>query len=109
MISDIGVEAQMAIQSWRDSEAEIDRGNYSDLTPALSRLLGWLNDGEQCEQKGLRVVAMIVCVRPDFVDPKSLGRMSRTSKQSFDALVLDFKATFYVNQTAKTTTGNRKE
>lgn len=113
MISDIGVEAQMAIQEWRDSQAEIDPGDYSALAPALSRVLGWLNDGEQCEQKGMRVVAMLFVVRPDFIEEKSLRRMSRTSKQSFDALVLDFRMTFTlrpsVNQTMKTTAVNRKE
>jgi hypothetical protein len=113
MISDIGVEAQMAIQSWRDSQAEIDSVDYSDLIPALSRVLGWLNEGDQCEQKGMRVVAMLFVVRPDFIEQRSLGKMSQASRQSFDALVLDFRSTFTlrnsVNQAEKTLAINRKE
>jgi hypothetical protein len=99
------IEETVALQSWRDSQAEIDPGDYSDLTPALSRVLGWLNDGEQCEQKGMRVVAMLFVVRPDFIQQESLRRMPLASKQSFDALVLDFRNTFtlrpFVNQVGK--------
>jgi hypothetical protein len=93
-------EGSLALQSWRDSQAEIDPAHHSDLIPALSRLLGWLAEGEKCEQKGMRVIALLVCVRPDFMEQKSLRGMSRASKQIFDALVNDFKRSFHWQQAA---------
>jgi len=97
MISDIGVEAQLAMQEWRDLQNRPETDPDSDLTdlvPALSRLLGWLNEGDTCERKGMRFVAMLVCVRPDFIEARSLGQMSPTSKQNLSKLVVDFRSTF---------------
>jgi hypothetical protein len=91
------VQDRLAVQEFRDlqNQAEIDPdSDLTDLVPALSRLLGWLNEGERCEQKGMRVVAMLVCVRPDFIQEKSLGQMSPTSKQNLSKLVVDFRSTF---------------
>jgi hypothetical protein len=95
------IESKTALQSWRDSLAEIDPANHSDLVPALSRLLGWLAEGEKCEQKGMRVVALLICVRPDFIEPKSFGRMSRASKRVCNELVNDFRSTFTLRSDRK--------
>jgi hypothetical protein len=87
-------EESLALQLWRDSQAEIDPAHHSDLIPALNRLLGWLAEGKRCEQKGMRVVVLLVCVRPDFIEEQSLRQMSRASRQIFEALVLDFQKNF---------------
>jgi hypothetical protein len=88
------IESKNALQNWRDSQADNDPANHSDLVPALGRLLGWLAEGEKCEQKGMRVLVLLVCVRPDFIEEKCLGQMSRASKRLFDDLVNDFRSTF---------------
>jgi hypothetical protein len=54
----------------------------------------------------MRVKAMLFCIRPDFLDNVSLGRMPPASKRIFDDLVADFKATFYWRQSAHQTNGN---
>jgi hypothetical protein len=75
-----------SLADWKamQNQAENDPdSNLTDLIPALGRLLGWLNEGEKCEQKDMRVVAMPVCVRPDFIQEKSPVQMSPTSIQNF--------------------------
>lgn len=95
------VEARLAMEIWRDSQAEIDPdSDLTDMIPAMSRFLGWLNQGEDCEQKGMRVVAMLVVVRPDFIETKSLRLMSWASKRIFDDLVNDFRLNFVVRGSA---------
>jgi hypothetical protein len=98
MISDLeAVEARLAMEAYRDLQNQPECDSDSDLTdlvPALGRLLGWLNEGEKCEQKGMRVVAMLIVVRPDFIQQKSLSEMSPTSKQNLSKLVVDFRSTF---------------
>jgi hypothetical protein len=64
------------------------------MAPVLSRLLGWLNDGATCDQIGMRFTAMLVCIRPDFVEAESLKRMSPKSKQNLSELIADFRLTF---------------
>jgi hypothetical protein len=104
MISDIGVEAQLALQNYRDAmnQEENPDSNLADLVPVLNRLLGWLAEGEKCEQKGMRVVALLICVRPDFIEAKNLGQMSRGSNRLFDELVNDFRSTFTLRSNRKT-------
>jgi hypothetical protein len=87
-------EENLSLQNWRDSQVEIDPSSHSDLVPALSRLLGWLAEPETCERRGMRITALLVVVRPDFIEEKSLGQMSRGSKRLFDEVVNDFRSTF---------------
>src|ERR1700730_1643316 len=103
MISDIGVEAQLALESWRDAtnREEIDPdADLTNLIPALSRLLGWLGEGETCERRGMRVTVLLEVGRPDFNHGKSLGQMSPTSKQNLSKLMTDFRLTFGWRQCA---------
>ena len=93
------VQSGIDLQNWKDAENRPEADPDSRLTnlvPALSRVLGWLNDGKSCEQAGMRVKAMLFVVRPDFLDGRSLGRLSPTSKRILDDLVADFQATFVV-------------
>jgi hypothetical protein len=94
-------EDSLSLQNWRDSQADMDPANHSDLVPVLNRLLGWLAEGEKCEQKGMRVLVLLVCVRPDFIEEKSFGQMSRASKRFFDELVNDFQSTFTLRSDRK--------
>jgi hypothetical protein len=91
-------EDQIALREWKgqmhQAIADDPDSDITDLVPALARLLGWLSEGEKCEQKGMRVVAMLYVVRPDFLKEKSLGRMSATSKENLSKLVVDFRLTF---------------
>jgi hypothetical protein len=106
MISEIaGVEERLAMESWRDVQNQTDIDPDSDLTdlvPALGRLLGWLAEGDTCERRGMRVLAVLVVVRPDFIEEKSLGQMSRGSKRLFDELVNDFRSTFTLRSDRRT-------
>ncbi len=52
-------ENEIAIRRWRDLQADADPTNHADLTPALIRLLGWLNEGENCEEKGMRMTLLV--------------------------------------------------
>jgi hypothetical protein len=97
MISAFPEEDRLSLLAWQDARnlEEIDPdSDITNLVPVMGRLLGWLNEGEKCEQKGMRVIAMLVVVRPDFIEAKSLGKMSPTSKQNLSKLCVDFRATF---------------
>jgi hypothetical protein len=93
------VQNELDLANWRNSENRLESDHdsaLSDLAPAVSRLLGWLNDGKSCDQIGMRVKAMIFVVRPDFLDARSLTRLSPGSKRIFGDLVADFRGTFVV-------------
>jgi hypothetical protein len=58
-----------SVEAWREAtnREEIDPdSDLTDLIPALSRLIGWLNEGKTCEQAGMRVKAFTFVVRPDL-------------------------------------------
>lgn len=104
MQSRLTAEDQLALSEWRgamhqafDDDPDSD---LTDLVPALSRLLGWLSEPETCERRGMRVTAMNECVRPDFNQGRSLGRMSKTSKQNLSKLMTDFRKTFNLRESA---------
>jgi hypothetical protein len=104
MISEIGAEAQLAVQAWRDQtkQAEIDpNSRLSDLAPALARLIGWLCEPETCERRGMRITAFAEVVRPDFNGEKSLAALSHTSKRNLDKLITDFRQTFRTSDSGK--------
>ena len=84
------LQSSIDLQNWKDLENRAESDQDSRLTnpvPALSRLLGWLNDGKTCEKIGMRFTAMLVCVRPDFIEANSLNLMSPKSKQSLLELI----------------------
>ena len=83
--------------------------DLTDLIPALSRLLAWLSEGKECEQKGMRVVAMLSVVRPDFLHEKSLKYMSNTSKQNLSKLCVDFRQTFGWRASAQQVAAKRRK
>jgi hypothetical protein len=95
-------EENLSLQSWRDSQAEIDPdSDLTDLVPVLSRLIGWLCEPETVERRGLRVCALAECVRPDLNGGRSLGQLSAgTSKQNLSKLMTDFRATFHLRPSA---------
>jgi hypothetical protein len=93
----VGVGDRQSMESWRDVQNRPESDPDSDLTdlvPALSRLLGWLCEPENCERRGMRVTALVQVVRPDLNGGRSLGQMSPTSKQNISKLIVDFRATF---------------
>jgi hypothetical protein len=102
--SDIGVEAQLAIQEWRDAQNRAEIDPDSDLTalmPAISRFVGWLCEPETVERRGLRVCALEECVRPDLNSGRSLGQTSAgTSKQNLSKLMTDCRSTFHLRPSA---------
>ena len=96
-------EIQLSLLAWRDAtnQAEFDPdANLADLVPVISRLIGWLCEAETCERRGLRVTALAEVIRPDFNGGKSLGRMSKTSKQNLSKLMTDFRVTFNLRESA---------
>ena len=103
------VQSRIDLQNYKDlqnrSESDQD-SRLASLVPALSRLLGWLNDGKTCDQIGMRFTAMLLCVRPDFIEAESLKRMSPKSKQNLHDLIADFRLTFdwreSLNQNSRT-------
>ena len=98
MLNEIdSVQSRIDLENWRDSEnrSESDQDSrLSNLIPPLGRLLGWLNEGKTCEQKGMRFTAMLVCVRPDFIEEQSLKFMPPKSQRSLSELIADFRLTF---------------
>jgi hypothetical protein len=91
------VQSRIDLANWKDSENCFESDQDSRLTslvPVLSRLLGWLNDAGTCDQIGMRFTAMLVCIRPDFIEEQSLKSMSPKSKQSLSELIADFRLTF---------------
>jgi alkylhydroperoxidase family enzyme len=103
MISDIGVEAQMAVEAWRDATNQTDidpDSNLTDLVPVMGRLLGWLSEPETCERRGMRVTALLECVRPDLNGGRSLAQLSPTSKQNLSKLCVNFRETFSLHRSA---------
>jgi hypothetical protein len=91
------VQSRIDLENWKNSENRFESDQDSRLTslvPALSRLLGWLNEGKTCDQIGMRFTAMLVCIRPDFIEPESLKRMPPKSKASLLELIADFRLTF---------------
>ena len=109
MISEIdGVEAQLAVQSWKDAQNQEEIDPDSDITnlvPVLARVLGWLADAKTVERLGLRTAVLLNVVRPDLLPATSLAEMSGTSRQNVSKLVVSFRATFglreSINQIAK--------
>jgi hypothetical protein len=100
-----------SLADWQDSQKRIESdpdSDLSDLVPKVSRLLGWLAEGGTAEQRGDRVTAMLFCIRPDFVEGRSLKFMSNSSKQNLSKLVVDFRATFGLRQSAHQAAKNSK-
>jgi hypothetical protein len=91
------VQSAIDLQRWKESENRFESDQDSrlaSLIPPLSRLLGWLNEGKTCEQIGMRFTAMLVCVRPDFIEEQSLKLLSPKSQRSLSELIADFRLTF---------------
>src|ERR1700674_5708386 len=78
MIQDLSWDDKSLID-WQNLQNLPECDPDSDLTalvPACGRLLGWQAEGQTAEQRGDRVTAMLYCVRPDFVEGRSLRFMS---------------------------------
>lgn len=96
-------ETQLSLLAWRDTTNREEFDSDADITsliPAIARLIGWLCEPETCERRGMRVTALAEVVRPDFNGGKSLGRMSKTSKQNLSKLMTDFRTTFNLRESA---------
>jgi|SRR5690606_22676219 len=62
----------------------------------VSRLLIWMADAPTLEERGLRAVVALYCIRPDLVQGVTLediGRSSGRTKQAIHKLAVSFRAT----------------
>jgi len=81
-------------------DIEPDQDNdLSDLVPKVSRLFGWISEGRTCEQIGMRATAMLFVCRPDYLDGRSLEKLTTRTRQNLDHLVVDFRSTFAYRET----------
>jgi hypothetical protein len=62
----------------------------------ISRLLIWMADAPTLEERGLRAVVALYCIRPDLIKGATLeqiGRSSGRTKQAVHKLAESFRAT----------------
>lgn len=63
---------------------------------ALCRLLIWMAEGPNLEERGLRATVALYCVRPDLINGATLeqiGDRSGRSRQAVHKLATSFRAT----------------
>jgi hypothetical protein len=81
-----------------DIEPDPD-SDLCDLVPKITRLIGWMAEGKTYDQMGMRVVAMLKVVRPDFLNGQSLDELTPTTRQNVNRLMVDFRSTFGYHDT----------
>ena len=72
-------------------EPDLETTDITELADKLTRVLGWLSEGDTIERLGMRCAILLYCVRPDFLPEQSLHLISGTTKQNLSKMVTDFK------------------
>lgn len=86
---------------WRDDNDDSSDNDLSNLVPPLARLLGWIAEGENVNQMGMRIAAVLHEFRPDLLNGRSLTQISTNTRQNLDKLVVDFRATFAIRKSSR--------